>query len=92
MKKVADVLTRGGIAGCSSADFAFANTSVPQLPPQPADLGFPLTARQLQRKWRNPPIDPPPQETSYSSATGGYYTTFPPDDDGAGVSTPTHYP
>jgi len=29
MKKVADVLTRGGIAGCSSADFAFANTSVP---------------------------------------------------------------
>ncbi|KAF2575341.1 hypothetical protein F2Q70_00003524 [Brassica cretica] len=27
MKKVADVLTRGGIAGCSSADFAFANTS-----------------------------------------------------------------
>uniref|UniRef100_A0A0D3BRE1 Arabidopsis retrotransposon Orf1 C-terminal domain-containing protein n=1 Tax=Brassica oleracea var. oleracea TaxID=109376 RepID=A0A0D3BRE1_BRAOL len=47
MKKVADVLTRGGIAGCSSADFAFANTSVPQPPPQPADLGFPLTARQL---------------------------------------------
>ncbi|KAF2537932.1 hypothetical protein F2Q68_00021818 [Brassica cretica] len=43
MKKVADVLTRGGIAGCSSTDFAFANTSVPQ----PADLGFPLTARQL---------------------------------------------
>ncbi|KAF2556534.1 hypothetical protein F2Q68_00016037 [Brassica cretica] len=26
MKKVANVLTRGGIAGCSSADFAFANT------------------------------------------------------------------
>ncbi|KAF3547672.1 hypothetical protein DY000_02009422 [Brassica cretica] len=41
MKKVADVLTRGGIAGCSSADFAFANTSVPQPAPQPADLGFP---------------------------------------------------
>jgi len=33
MKKVADVLTRGGIAGCSLADFAFANTSVPQPPP-----------------------------------------------------------
>ncbi|KAF3521701.1 hypothetical protein F2Q69_00048219 [Brassica cretica] len=44
MKKVADVLTRGGIAGCSSADFAFANTSVPQPPLQPADLAFPLTA------------------------------------------------
>ncbi|KAF3546877.1 hypothetical protein DY000_02007998 [Brassica cretica] len=58
MKKVANVLTRGGIAGCSSADFAFANTSVPQPPPQPADLGFSLTARQLQRKWRNPPIEP----------------------------------
>ncbi|KAF3503252.1 hypothetical protein F2Q69_00043463 [Brassica cretica] len=58
MKKVADVLTRGGIAGCSSADFAFANTSVPQPPPQPTDLGFPLTDRQLQRTWRNPPIQP----------------------------------
>ncbi|KAF3573127.1 hypothetical protein F2Q69_00058499 [Brassica cretica] len=49
---------QGGIAGCSSADFAFANTSVPQPPPQPADVGFPLTARQLQRKWRNPAIEP----------------------------------
>ncbi|KAF2595792.1 hypothetical protein F2Q68_00012566 [Brassica cretica] len=58
MKKVADVLTRGGIAGFSSADFAFANTSVPQPPPQPTDLGFPLTGRQLQRKWRNPPTQP----------------------------------
>ncbi|KAF3563095.1 hypothetical protein DY000_02017410 [Brassica cretica] len=58
MKKVADVSTRGGIAGCSSADFAFANTSVPQPPPQPSDLGFPLTDRQLQRTWRNPPIQP----------------------------------
>ncbi|KAF2599363.1 hypothetical protein F2Q68_00008973 [Brassica cretica] len=58
MKKVADVLTKRGIAGCSSADFAFANTSVPQPPPQPTDLGFPLTDRQLQRKWRNPPIQP----------------------------------
>ncbi|KAF3563458.1 hypothetical protein DY000_02018636 [Brassica cretica] len=58
MKKVADVLTRGGIAGCSPADFAFANTSVPQPPPQPTDLGFPLTGRQLQRKWRNPPTQP----------------------------------
>ncbi|KAF3589395.1 hypothetical protein F2Q69_00030306 [Brassica cretica] len=58
MKKVADVLTRGGIAGCSPADFAFANTSVPLPPPQPTDLGFPLTGRQLQRKWRNPPTQP----------------------------------
>ncbi|KAF3499354.1 hypothetical protein F2Q69_00041350 [Brassica cretica] len=58
IKEVVDVLTRGGIAGCSSADFAFANTSVPQPPPQPADVGFPLTARQLQRKWRNPAIEP----------------------------------
>ncbi|KAG5378336.1 hypothetical protein IGI04_026178, partial [Brassica rapa subsp. trilocularis] len=58
MKKVADVLTRGGIAGCSSADFAFANTSNPQPPPPPDALGFPLTAAQLQRKWRNPPTQP----------------------------------
>ncbi|KAG5384183.1 hypothetical protein IGI04_035653 [Brassica rapa subsp. trilocularis] len=58
MKKVADVLTRGGIAGCSSADFAFANTSNPQPPPPPDALGFPLTSAQLQRKWRNPPTQP----------------------------------
>ena len=58
MKKVADVLTRGGMAGCSSADFAFANTSNPQPPPPPDALGFPLTAAQLQRKWRNPPTQP----------------------------------
>jgi len=58
MKKVADVLTRGGIAGCSSADFAFANTSNPQLPPSPDALGFSLTAAQLQRKRRNPPTQP----------------------------------
>ncbi|KAF2597467.1 hypothetical protein F2Q68_00008885 [Brassica cretica] len=58
MKKVADVLTRGGIAGCSSADFAFANTSVPQPPPHPTALGFPLTDRQLQRQRRNPPTQP----------------------------------
>ncbi|KAF3589983.1 hypothetical protein F2Q69_00027329 [Brassica cretica] len=48
----------GGIAGCSSADFAFANTSNPQPPPPPDALGFPLTAAQLQRKWRNPPTQP----------------------------------
>jgi len=58
MKKVADVLTRGGSAGCSSADFAFANTSNPQPPPPPDALGFPLTAAQLQRKRRNPPTQP----------------------------------
>ncbi|KAF3501141.1 hypothetical protein F2Q69_00041248 [Brassica cretica] len=67
MKKVADVLTRGEIAGCSSADFAFANTSVPQPPPQPTDLGFPLTDRQLQQKWRNPPIQPSTSGNKYPS-------------------------
>ncbi|XP_013601086.1 PREDICTED: uncharacterized protein LOC106308468 [Brassica oleracea var. oleracea] len=45
------------IAAPRKRNFAFANTSVSQPPPQPADLGFPLTARQLQRKWRNPPIE-----------------------------------
>ncbi|KAL0696155.1 hypothetical protein Bca4012_063335 [Brassica carinata] len=56
MRKVADVLSKGGIAGCSSADFDFPDTSVPQPRPQPRDLSFPLTARQLQRKYKNPPI------------------------------------
>ncbi|KAL0847526.1 hypothetical protein Bca101_020772 [Brassica carinata] len=58
MKKVADVFTRGGIAGCSSADFDFPDVSATQPRPQPAELGFPLTARQLQRKNRNPLIKP----------------------------------
>ena len=74
MKKVADVLTRGGIVGCSSADFAFANTSVPQPPPQPTDLGFPLTDRQLQRKWRNPPTQPSTSGNKSPSLASVSYT------------------
>ncbi|KAF3542170.1 hypothetical protein F2Q69_00019707 [Brassica cretica] len=53
MKKVADLLVRGGVGRCSSEDFVTRDTSVPQ--PQPydpvtnptLDLGPPLTARQL---------------------------------------------
>ncbi|KAG5400169.1 hypothetical protein IGI04_014776 [Brassica rapa subsp. trilocularis] len=60
MKKVADLLVRGGVGGCSSEDFVTRDTSVPQ--PQPydpvtnpsLDLGPPLTARQLLRLARNP--------------------------------------
>ena len=60
MKKVADLLVRGGIGGCSSEDFVTRDTSVPQ--PQPydpvtnpsLDLGPPLTTRQLLRLARNP--------------------------------------
>ncbi|KAF3601148.1 hypothetical protein F2Q69_00036853 [Brassica cretica] len=60
MKKVADLLVKGGVGGCSSEDFVTRDTSVPQ--PQPFNLvmnpslalGPPLTARQLLRLARNP--------------------------------------
>ncbi|KAF3559275.1 hypothetical protein F2Q69_00011172 [Brassica cretica] len=60
MKKVADILVRGGVGGCSSEDFVTRDTSVPQ--PQHFDpvtnsslsLGPPLTACQLLRLARNP--------------------------------------
>ncbi|KAG5389693.1 hypothetical protein IGI04_031234, partial [Brassica rapa subsp. trilocularis] len=60
MKKVADLLVRGGVGGCSSEDFVTRDTSIPQ--PQPydpvtnpsLDLGPLLTARQLLRLARNP--------------------------------------
>ncbi|KAJ4873278.1 hypothetical protein Rs2_45054 [Raphanus sativus] len=58
LRKIADVLTREGIAGCSRADFEFPDDPVPQPPPNPSALGFPLTERQQQRRWRNPPILP----------------------------------
>ena len=54
MKKVADILTRGAIAGCSSSDFDFLT---PQ--PQPAighlALRLPATVKELLRQKRNPP-------------------------------------
>ena len=60
MKKVGDLLVKGGVGGCSSADFIQQATSAPQ--PQPhhphgdpsLELGFPLSERQLQRLKRNP--------------------------------------
>ena len=60
MKKVADLLVRGGVGGCSSEDFVTRDTSFPQ--PQPFDpvtnpslaLEPPLTARHLLRLARNP--------------------------------------
>ncbi|KAL0741914.1 hypothetical protein Bca4012_083427 [Brassica carinata] len=60
MKKMDDVLTRGGTAGCSSADFAFGDTSVPQPRPSnpPLELRHPLTARQQRRLDRNSEAKP----------------------------------
>ncbi|KAF3522807.1 hypothetical protein F2Q69_00047985 [Brassica cretica] len=60
MKKVANLLDRGGVGGCSSKDFVTRDISVPQ--PQPFNpvtnpslaLGPPLTARQLLCLARNP--------------------------------------
>ncbi|KAF3577918.1 hypothetical protein DY000_02029670 [Brassica cretica] len=60
MKKVADLLDRGGVGGYSSENFVTRDTSVPQ--PQPFNpvtnpslaFGPPLTVRQLLRLARNP--------------------------------------
>ena len=60
MKKVADLLVKGGVGRCSSEDFVTRDTSVPQ--PQPFDpvtnptlaLGPPLTTRQLLHVAQNP--------------------------------------
>lgn len=38
LRKMADVLTRGGIAGCSRADFEFPDAPQPRRPPHPATL------------------------------------------------------
>ncbi|KAF2555409.1 hypothetical protein F2Q68_00014513 [Brassica cretica] len=57
MKKVADILTRGAVAGCSSSDFDFL-TPQPQPPIDPLALSFPATKKQLLRRKRNPPAQP----------------------------------
>ncbi|WZY85792.1 hypothetical protein YC2023_032176 [Brassica napus] len=59
MKKVADVLTRGGIAGCSSADFAFANTSNPQPPPCLMLLASPSLLRSFSVSGGTHPLNLP---------------------------------
>ncbi|KAF3589469.1 hypothetical protein F2Q69_00027940 [Brassica cretica] len=57
MKKVADILTRGAVAECSSSDFDFL-TPQPQAPIDPSALSFPATKKQLLRRKRNPPAQP----------------------------------
>ncbi|KAG5411999.1 hypothetical protein IGI04_008318, partial [Brassica rapa subsp. trilocularis] len=59
MKKVADVLTRGGIAGCSSADFAFANTSNPQPHPRLMLLASPSLLRSFSVSGGTHPLNLP---------------------------------
>ncbi|KAL0715587.1 hypothetical protein Bca4012_064909 [Brassica carinata] len=56
MKKVADILTRRAVAGCTAEDFVLPSTSAPTPQPlhDPLALGPPLTARQLRRRSRNP--------------------------------------
>ena len=57
MKKVADILTRGAVAGCSTTDFDFL-TPQPQPSIGPLALSFPATKKQLLRRKRNPPALP----------------------------------
>jgi len=57
MKKVADILTRGAVAGCSSSDFDFL-TPQPQPSIGPLALRLPATEKELLRQKRNPPAQP----------------------------------
>ncbi|WZZ20720.1 hypothetical protein YC2023_122107 [Brassica napus] len=57
MKKVADILTRGAVAGCSSSDFDFL-TPQPQPSVDPLALRLPATKKELLRRKRNPPAQP----------------------------------
>ena len=57
MKKVADILTRGAVAGCSTSDFDFL-TPQPQPSIGPLALSFPATKKQLLRRKINPPALP----------------------------------
>ncbi|XP_013632903.1 PREDICTED: uncharacterized protein LOC106338484 [Brassica oleracea var. oleracea] len=57
MKKMANILTRGAVAGCSSSDFDFL-TPQPHPPIDPLALSFPATKKQLLRRKRNPPAQP----------------------------------
>ena len=57
MKKVADILTRGAVAGCSSSDFDFL-TPQPQPSIGPLALRLPATKKELLRRKRNPPAQP----------------------------------
>ena len=78
LKKMADVLTRGAIAGCSRADFEFPEAPRTRLPSHPTApgtaLGPPLTERQRKRLLRNPPIQP--------SASGNKSPSLASSDDG----------
>ncbi|KAL0750920.1 hypothetical protein Bca101_032923 [Brassica carinata] len=64
MKKVADILTRGAVEGCSSSDFDFL-TPQPQPAIGPLALRLPATEKELLRQKRNPP--PPHSESGNKS-------------------------
>ncbi|KAF3599933.1 hypothetical protein F2Q69_00035072 [Brassica cretica] len=90
---------KGGIAGCSSADFAFANTSLQRTWRNPAIQ--PSTSGNKSLSLASSDSEAEIDEVQsqqwygdYSSAHGSYYTTFPPDDDDddVGASAPTHFP
>lgn len=71
MKKVSDLLVKSGVGGCNFADFVMRETSALQSQPYDPhgdpflEIGFPLSAQQLQRLKRN--LVAPPSNSGNNS-------------------------
>ncbi|KAL0886100.1 hypothetical protein Bca101_010083 [Brassica carinata] len=86
MRKVADILTRGAVAGCIAENFGDILAPQPQPPHDPLALSPPLTRKQLLRTKRNPP--------AFSSTSGNKSPSLPStdeDDDTEDEATASSY-
>ncbi|KAL0802312.1 hypothetical protein Bca101_057488 [Brassica carinata] len=87
LKKVADVLARGAVAGCKAEDFDLDALNAP--PPQPLiDSSAPQSSKQALRRWRNPYIAPSESGNKSPSLS----TTADEDDSEGGASASSHAP
>ncbi|KAL0846965.1 hypothetical protein Bca101_020211 [Brassica carinata] len=87
LKKVADVLARGAVAGCKAEDFDLDALNAP--PPQPLiDSSAPQSSKQALRRLRNPFIAPSESRNKSPSLS----TTADEDDSEGGASASSHAP
>ena len=87
MRKVADVLARGAVAGCKAEDFDLDAFNAP--PPQPLhDPSAPQTKKQALRRLRNPYILP----SESGNKSPSLDTTAEEDDSEGEASASSHAP
>ncbi|KAL0898930.1 hypothetical protein Bca101_082891 [Brassica carinata] len=87
LKKVAEVLARGAVAGCKAEDFDL--DALNALPPQPLhDPSAPRTKKQALRRLRNPYIAP----SESGNKSPSLNTTADEDDSEGEASTSSHAP